>query len=51
MCPKKSMVCVKVSRETYGGWVKERLLPAERISGCFEEAAGGGREGRTFEGR
>lgn len=39
---------VKVSEEKYGGWRKERLLPAEGISGCFEEAAEGEEEGELW---
>lgn len=39
-----------MSKEKCGGGRKARLLPAEGISGCFEEAAGGGRgEGRTLK--
>lgn len=42
-------VWVKVSGEKYGGWRKERLLPAEGISGCFQEAAMGGEGGGTLK--
>lgn len=49
--PKKSVVWVKVLREKCGGWRKERLLPAEGIRGCFEEAADGGRGRENLEGR
>lgn len=35
-------VLVKVSKAKCGGRRKERLLPAEGISGCVEEAADGG---------
>lgn len=45
------MVWVKVSRGKCGGWRKERLLPAEGISRCFEEAADGRRGKENFEGR
>ena len=42
--------CVgKVSGEKYGGWRKERLLPAEGISGCFQEAAVREEGGRTLK--
>lgn len=39
----------KVSGEKYDGWRKERLLPAEGISGCFQEAAVRGEGGRTLK--
>lgn len=42
--------CVgKVSGEKYGGWRKERLLPAEGVSGCFQEAAVREEGGRTLK--